>query len=160
MSNIHATCVEVFGRGVLLIGPPGSGKSDLALRLIDASEGAVPASAGVLVADDQVIIEPRDGKLIACAPREIQGLIEIRGVGLVRLPFAGETELCLAVRLEPGRVPARLPDFSQQVMEVDGCTVPELHMDAFHASAPAKIRAMVRALLSDDLVDTVHTPGQ
>lgn len=88
----QASCVAIGGRGLLIEGPPGAGKSSLALSLID--RGAT------LVGDDGVLLELRDGRLWALPPKAIEGLLEIRNVGLVSLP-ALPAELALAVRLDP-----------------------------------------------------------
>src|ERR1700704_5070945 len=97
--NVHASCVAIGRRGVLLLGPSGAGKSDLALRLID--QGAK------LVADDRTILFVKRGALHAKAPASIKGLLEIRGVGIVALPVCDSVKIVLAVRL--GREGARLP---------------------------------------------------
>ncbi len=73
---LHASCVAAFGRGLLILGPSGSGKSALALRLI--------ALGAQLVADDQTDLAVEDGRLVARCPPAIRGLIEARGVGLLR----------------------------------------------------------------------------
>ncbi|WP_305096601.1 HPr kinase/phosphorylase [Croceibacterium aestuarii] len=94
MSDLLAnvSCVAVDGRAVLVVGPPGSGKSSLALALID--RGAV------LVGDDGVRLEARDGRCWACPPPHVAGKLEIRNVGLIEFPTA-EAPLALAVRLDP-----------------------------------------------------------
>lgn len=88
----QATCVAVNGRGLLIEGPPGSGKSSLALALID--RGAT------LVGDDGVLLESRDGRVWAVPPPNIEGLLEIRNLGLVSLP-ASSAPLSLVLRLDP-----------------------------------------------------------
>ncbi|MCX7380321.1 MAG: HPr kinase/phosphatase C-terminal domain-containing protein [Alphaproteobacteria bacterium] len=114
--QIHASCVARSGRGVLLLGPPGAGKSDLALRLIDRGF--------VLVADDRVEI---DG-LVATAPVGLAGLIEVRGLGILRLPSIARAVLALAVQLreEMPRMPdpARLatPDLPLIVLDPRGAS--------------------------------------
>jgi HPr kinase/phosphorylase len=97
-ARCHGTCVARDGAGVLLIGPPGAGKSDLALRLI--------GRGFVLVADDQV--EIADG--VASAPGSLSGLLEVRGVGIVRLPHVARADLKLVVSLidHSERLPAPL----------------------------------------------------
>jgi serine kinase of HPr protein (carbohydrate metabolism regulator) len=87
-----ATAVAIGGRGVLIEGPPGSGKSSLALALID--RGAT------LVADDGVLLERRDGRLWALPPPTIAGLLEIRNVGIARLA-AAPAPVALVLRLDP-----------------------------------------------------------
>ena len=119
--RMHGSCVAKDGDAILLIGPPGSGKSDLALRLL--SRGFE------LVADDQVDI--MDG--IASCPTELAGLLEARGLGIVRLPYRPQARLALIVELD-GRIdrlplPARHPELR----------LPVVHIDATAASAPEKI---------------------
>src|SRR5690606_18170052 len=75
MLLIHATCVVIGEIGVILRGPSGSGKSDLALRLVD--------TGGLLVADDQVFLSVENGALVARAPPTISGKLEVRGLGIV-----------------------------------------------------------------------------
>ncbi len=104
--SLHATCVAVEGRGILLLGPSGAGKSGLALQLM--------AFGAALVADDRTVVARADDALIARAPAAGAGLIEARGLGILRLPALAEARLALAVdlsRVEPLRLPPprRLP---------------------------------------------------
>ena len=87
----QATCVAIQGRGVLIEGPPGSGKSSLALALID--RGAA------LIGDDGVLLERRGGRLWALPPPNIAGLLEVRNVGLIELP-AEAAPVALVLRLD------------------------------------------------------------
>jgi HPr kinase/phosphorylase len=100
--RLHASCVAVDGCGVLISGPSGSGKSDLALRLIDGG--------AVLVADDQVSVERTADALIARPVHALEGLLEVRGYGIVRLPHQGVCRLCLAVELDVFERIPRLPE--------------------------------------------------
>jgi hypothetical protein len=128
---LHASCVAVDGKGVLIEGPSGSGKSDLALRLIDGGAR--------LVADDQVEILDRDGRLHARAPGALAGLIEARGQGLFRLDPLDEAPLALAVTLQ---APAeRLP--APAVRTLLGIGLPAVAIDPFQASAPARLRLVL-----------------
>lgn len=137
--RLHGTCVALpIGSetaGVLITGPSGSGKSDLALRLID--RGAK------LIADDQILVEARGGRLFARAPETIRGRMEVRHVGVVAVPFAEEAEIRLAVAL--GEEPVRLPEPAW--VAVAGADLPRLALKPFEASAPAKIRLAVQALM-------------
>lgn len=132
--QIHASCVELGGTGVLLLGGSGSGKSDLALRLIDAG--------GRLVADDRTELQ-RDGtRLIASSPSTIAGRIEVRGVGIVPVAYVGRSVVGLAVELvRPDRVERLPPPQSRAWLGVD---MPLLALDPFEASAVAKLRLAVR----------------
>lgn len=88
----RASCVAIGGRGVLIEGPPGSGKSSLALALID--RGAA------LVGDDGIMLRTQGARLHADPPPAILGLLEIRNVGLVRLDVARAVPVALAIRLD------------------------------------------------------------
>src|SRR5471032_1651600 len=95
---VHASCVELRGAGVLLLGDSGTGKSDLALRLIHEGWS--------LVADDRTVLSLKQGRIVAAAPTTINGLLEVRGLGIVALK-SRPARLKLAVEL--GREGARLP---------------------------------------------------
>ncbi|MET0179196.1 MAG: HPr kinase/phosphatase C-terminal domain-containing protein [Novosphingobium sp.] len=89
----QASCVAIRGRGLLIEGPPGSGKSSLALALID--RGAV------LVGDDGVLLEAAGGRLLASPHPAIAGKLEVRSLGLIDLPVAAAVPIALVVRLDP-----------------------------------------------------------
>ncbi|HYZ48786.1 MAG TPA: HPr kinase/phosphatase C-terminal domain-containing protein [Sphingomonas sp.] len=130
---IHATCVSIGGRAVLITGPSGGGKSDLALRLID--RGAL------LVSDDQVKLSADGGVLYASAPATIGGRMEIRGIGIVEAPHAGPTPVALRVDL---MLPVeRMPEPAS--CDYCGIDVPLAALHPFEASAPLKVeRALDR----------------
>lgn len=140
---IHGTCLALDGEGVLLLGDPGSGKSDLALRLIDQAgcglSGRLRTSQ--LVADDQVLIRRQGHALIASAPPALAGILEIRGLGLARLPALAETVLRLAVRLTPASGIERMPGLARSRMEILGAGLALVLLDPNTASAPARLRA-------------------
>lgn len=98
---LHATTVSIDGKGVMILGPSGSGKSSLALQLI--------ALGALLVTDDRTEITRSDQTLIAAAPSAIAGMIEARGVGILRLSDTGATPLSLAIDLSQPNEP-RLPE--------------------------------------------------
>ncbi|MFO1247784.1 MAG: HPr kinase/phosphatase C-terminal domain-containing protein [Alphaproteobacteria bacterium] len=134
--NIHATCVAIGGKGVLLVGPSGAGKSDLALRLIDGG--------AQLVADDRTILFIARGALHAKAPASIRGLIEVRGVGIVKMPVRARAGIALVVKL--GKEDERLPVHQSWKAPLAGAAnVPQIALDARFASTPAKIRAALKA---------------
>jgi serine kinase of HPr protein (carbohydrate metabolism regulator) len=117
-----------------LLGASGTGKSDLALRLID--QGAR------LVADDRTDLLRREGELYASAPQTIAGRIEVRGIGILAVPAVTSARVRLAVELvEPGDV-ERLPDARQR--EFLGVSVPLVALDPFAASSAAKVRLAAR----------------
>jgi HPr kinase/phosphorylase len=134
MTLYHATCVNFEGKGILILGPSGSGKSDLALRLID-----VGAS---LVSDDYVEIEVQNGKLIATTAPNIEGLIEIRGVGLIKVDYIKSTSLALVLDLVNFKEIERLPD--SEFFSHDDCQIPSFKFDAFGLSSVAKIRIILK----------------
>ena len=136
MSVIHASCVAVAGTGVVIRGPSGAGKSDLALRLIDAG--------AELVADDCCDLSTRDGRLIVAAPANLAGKLEVRGYGIVDLPFCREAVVALVVDLLPEAEIERMPETSTCLLA--GVTIPRLTVNAFAASAAAKVRVMLRHL--------------
>jgi HPr kinase/phosphorylase len=135
-SLVHATAVAIEGAAVLLRGPPGAGKSDLALRLID--DGAR------LVADDQALLRRANDRVLVRAPAAIAGLLEVRGVGIVRVDRLDEAPLALIVDLVPSERVERMPDNRSEV--VLGLTFPLIALAAFEVSAAAKLRLAWRAL--------------
>lgn len=137
--TLHATAIAVGGAGVLLLGPPGIGKSDLALRLID--RGAI------LIADDRVLAPVVDGRLLLSPPATIAGLLEVRGVGLVRLPFCRTAAALLAIDLagSSAEEPPRLPE--PQTRLIAGLSLPCLALRPFDASTPLKVELAVAAAL-------------
>jgi len=123
-ASIHASCVDVGGMGVLIRGPSGCGKSRLALALILAGRSGTIAPTR-LVADDRVLLRTEATGLLAAPPEAIAGLIEIRGVGLRRLPFAPHTRVGLVVDLAADDA-ARLPLPESLTVAIAGVTVPRL----------------------------------
>jgi serine kinase of HPr protein (carbohydrate metabolism regulator) len=135
-NQLHATCVSVDGKGILILGPSGSGKSDLALRLIDGG--------AVLVADDRVDISRQEEALIASAPANLGGMLEVRGIGIVRLPHSEQVSLRLMVELVGRDEVERMPE--ARFWDCLGLQLPLLSLNAFEHSVCAKIRVYVRNL--------------
>ena len=131
--NVHATCVAIDGRGVLIIGEPGSGKSDLALRLIDRG--------GVLVSDDATTVLRQGATLVASPPPTIAGKIEVRGVGIIDMPWRRDVTVALVVDVSAS--PERMPD-AELRHDVLGVAVPKIALVAHDASTPVKVELALR----------------
>lgn len=144
--RVHATTVAIGGRAILLRGPSGSGKSDLALRLIDAGAR--------LVADDQSVLRRDAAAVLVSAPPSIAGLIEVRGVGILRLDAVPTARLCLIADLVAAERVERLPDPSCE--PVLGVPIPRIAVAPFEASASAKLRLALAALSGDGMVEDAH----
>lgn len=133
---LHATAVALrigqSWQAVVLRGPSGVGKSDLALRLIDAG--------GRLVADDQTHVAVTDGVLFASAPPVLAGRLEVRGIGIIDLPEASRIDsarITLLVDLVPSSLVERMPDPAHEMML--GVALPLVRLAPFEASAVAKL---------------------
>ena len=142
-SQIHGTCVALGDAGVVLRGPPGSGKSDLALRLIDGGAR--------LVADDWVMIEAAADGLFASAPPPISGMIEVRGLGLARVPSLERARVAVVIDLVAAAEIERLPE--PATCELLGVKLPQFRLDPFAASACAKVRLAAEAVRRGILVE-------
>jgi serine kinase of HPr protein (carbohydrate metabolism regulator) len=134
----HATAVALAGNAALIRGAPGSGKSDLALRCLALAPTALIASPATLVSDDYVILARKGERLVAEAPATIAGKIEVRGLGIVTVPYAASAEVVLVAELvAPERI-ERYPD-PAPMTELMGVRLPLLHIAPFEASAPVKL---------------------
>ena len=146
LENIHASLVMVDGLGVLLRGKSGTGKSELALQLIDQpgfglAENLLKAE---LVADDRVELFEKQGQIYGRAPESLAGLLEIRGLGIVRLNHAPEAAIQLIVEL--GGLSERMPGFLADQTAFYGHELPILRLPALPHYGPAKVRAAVGLL--------------
>jgi serine kinase of HPr protein (carbohydrate metabolism regulator) len=126
--TLHASSVALDGRAVLISGPSGSGKSDLALRMLDRGF--------TLVSDDRTIVRKEDSKLVAAAPETIRGKLEIRGVGIVELETVSDIPVAMVVELTSDI--QRLPDDDRERL-ILGVGIPLISVDAMTASAPSKV---------------------
>lgn len=131
---LHGTCLARRGRSVLLRGASGSGKSDLALRFLDRF------ADGWLIADDRVLLEARDGALYPSAPSPLHGLLEVRGLGLVRRAVPARDAvppLVLIVDLDTPDAIARIAE--PRADNLHGVTLPLVALAPFECSAPLKL---------------------
>lgn len=134
---VHATCVALKSgrrwRALLLRGPSGAGKSDVALRLLE--------TGGRLVSDDQTYLAKAGRALIATPPKTLAGLIEARGVGIVKLDRAqllARAPVALLVDLVPSAKVERLPEPMRE--NILGVALPKVALAAFEASIVTKLR--------------------
>ncbi len=136
---VHATAIAIDGRAALIVGLPGSGKSDLALRLITTAfhDGGRPLLAQ-LIADDQVVLQRRGHRLIASAPEAIAGLLEVRGLGIMPFAHVVGIEVGIVVDLDQAGIAVRYPD-PPEFWTLLGVDVRLVRIDPRHASAPAKL---------------------
>jgi serine kinase of HPr protein (carbohydrate metabolism regulator) len=126
--TLHASCVAIAGRAVLIEGPSGAGKSDLALRLID--RGAV------LVSDDYTVVQRHDRSLLASAPSTIAGKMEVRGLGIIAT--ANVDRVLVALLIMTGGTVERMPG-AGLVRTIAGIDVPLVALAGLEASAPIKV---------------------
>jgi HPr kinase/phosphorylase len=136
-ATVHASCVLVSARAVLIRGQSGAGKSRLALGLIQAGESGGLRFAR-LVADDRVHLTTAGGRLLARAADQLAGLLEVRGVGLLRLPYEACAVVGLIIDLD-AKDARRLPDPEQRRAIVEGIPLPRLAVASGAAPLPAVI---------------------
>lgn len=139
-ASVHASAVLVGERAVLIRGPSGAGKSQLAFDLILAGRaGQLPPA--VLVGDDRVSLELREGQLMVRPARELAGLIEIRGLGIRRCDFRTEAVVGLVVDL---RAPdaARLPPQTALSIYISGALIPRIPVGAGVSPLPLVVAAL------------------
>ena len=139
--TLHASCVAIDGRAVLIEGRSGEGKSDLALRLID--RGAV------LVSDDYTICTRSDGALLGAAPANIAGKIEVRGIGVIDMAHQDRVPIALLVTIL--EAPPRMPEGPKK-RRIAGIDIPEVALAALEPSAPVKVELALKHI--------GWTPGQ
>jgi serine kinase of HPr protein (carbohydrate metabolism regulator) len=133
--TLHASCVAIGGRAVLIAGRSGTGKSDLALRLIDRG--------GTLVSDDYTIVRRVEGRLLARAPANIEGKLEVRGLGI--LAFEPIADVPVTLHIDLDRRPERMRQGDEQV-SIAGVQLPSVAVAALEASAPIKVELALERL--------------
>jgi serine kinase of HPr protein (carbohydrate metabolism regulator) len=151
-ATVHASAVLVGRRAALIRGPSGSGKSLLALELIEmARTGGLPFAR--LVADDRVLLEAAHGRLLVRPPATLAGLIEVRGLGLMRLAHEASAVVSLVVDLAANDA-QRLPEPADRRTEISGIVLPRLAVASGVAALPA-----VRAYILGEMMSAMSADG-
>ena len=130
MKNIHASCVCWRKKGILVLGDSGLGKSDLCLRMIINKQAR-------LVSDDRVDLDVINNKLQASPPKTLEGLLEVRGLGILSFPYQKKCDINLVVSLVSNREDIdRYPE--GDYFEFQGLKIPQIKLYSFDASSPDK----------------------
>jgi HPr kinase/phosphorylase len=145
-ATIHASAVLVGRCAVLIRGPSGSGKSLLTLELIEMARTGALAFAR-LVADDRVLLQASHGRLLVRPPPTLAGLIEVRGLGLMRLAYEASAVVGLVVDLAAADA-VRLPEPAGRRIEINGIALPRLAVASGAAALPP-----VRAYIIHEMTD-------
>ncbi len=144
----HGTLINIFGKGVLLLGPSAAGKSDLALRLIMPPYFSIDKSnQAQLVADDQVeiLIETvkNQKKLYGQSPEALKGLLEVRHLGIKTFTFLEKSPIDLAIKLKKHHKIERLPEERTEIEIIKGYSLPLFFLDPFEASVLQKLNLIL-----------------
>jgi len=131
--KVHGTSVSIDGDGVLFRGPPGSGKSDLALRMINFG--------AQLVSDDQVCLTRRNDNIFMSSPPTIRNSLEVRGIGIVNTIVQKEAPLTLVLNMLPNNVTSRMPVW--QLCTFFDIKVPAVEFAPFEISAHLKVKLAI-----------------
>lgn len=137
MERVHGTALALGDRGVLLRGASGRGKSDLALRCLGLPVGRLVPLEFRLVADDQVTVTTRGGDVWLSCPAPLLDLLEVRGLGIIKVQSIPEVQLRIVVDLVDRGVPARLPE--PRMTSIAGIDLPMIEIFPFEVSAPLKV---------------------
>ena len=142
-ATVHASAVLAGTRAVLIRGPSGAGKSRLALALIEAARaGLLPFAR--LVADDRVHLSPAAGRLLARPATALAGLVEMRGVGIVRVAY--EPCAVVGIVVDLGASPERLPAAEHRRTVIEGITLPRLAVAAGEDALPPLVALLTCSL--------------
>jgi HPr kinase/phosphorylase len=142
MLLVHATTIAIAGRAIMLRGPSGSGKSELALRLIEQPGNGLGRASLIanLVADDQTQVYLRNKRLWVRCPKTIAGLMELRGLGIVKIKPHAPCPLALVVDLQPAVTIERMPEPADNLTTLLGHQVPRIRLDANLPAAASLLR--------------------
>ena len=135
LKRIHSTSVVIDDNGVLILGDSGSGKSDLALRLID--------NGATLISDDISICRKNSNNIYLYCPPEIKGLLEVREIGIITVPFVESIKLRLVVNLKSNNN-ERFPKDS--CFRILGIKIPIINIEGKNSSAVAKIKVKLNEI--------------
>ncbi len=135
LKRIHSTSVVIDDNGVLILGDSGSGKSDLALRLID--------SGATLISDDISICRKNLNNIYLYCPPEIKGLLEVREIGIITVPFVERIKLRLVVNLKSINNERFPKDSSYRIL---GIKIPIINIEGKNSSAVAKIKVKLNEI--------------
>jgi serine kinase of HPr protein (carbohydrate metabolism regulator) len=135
----------IGGRGVLIRGRSGSGKSSLLLALLESGPGAM------LVADDRVALSAERNRLRATVPAAIAGQMEVRGLGIVRRPHVSSAFVDLVIDLLPLEECPRLPTAAERTVVLEGVALPRVFVSIGAADAAVRVRAALAALYGKEV---------
>ena len=135
LKRIHSTSVVIDDNGVLILGDSGSGKSDLALRLID--------NGATLISDDISICRKNSNNIYLYCPPEIKGLLEVREIGIITVPFVERIKLRLVVNLKSNNNERFPKDNSFRIL---GIKIPLISIEGKNSSAVAKIKVKLNEI--------------
>lgn len=136
--RVHGTALGLDNAAVLIRGPSGAGKSDLALRCLATPASSLIPFPAVLVADDQVLLTPHNGQLLARSPPNIHGKLEVRGLGILTVPAVDDVPITLVADLVPPELIERLPEDGAKVT-LFGVVLPHIQIAPFEHSAAVKL---------------------
>ena len=135
LKRVHSSAIVLEDNGILIIGDSGSGKSDLALRLID--------SGATLISDDITICEKKKNLIYLSAPSETKGMLEVREVGIITVPFVEGIILRMIVKLEAGRL-ERIPQKNNY--KIFGQKIPMLTINGKNSSSVVKVKVKLNEI--------------
>jgi HPr kinase/phosphorylase len=149
--RIHATALAFGEHAVLLRGPSGSGKSDLALRCLGLPRSELVPGPVMLVADDQVLLKSSGGQIWASPPDTLRGLLEVRGLGILHVGWVARTGVALIVDLVTSGTIERFPDPwpKEEILDV---RLPRVSLSPFENAAPLKVAAAVLMVTQQRIV--------